>query len=80
MFAKFNSGRCANLLFFTDADFNSLEGPNRIIVPFLACGDLSAYDSDRNYPLEVRIKAVFSVILSDVMVILQIRESYRFQS
>lgn len=36
-----------------DADFNSLEGPNRIIVPFLACGDLSAYDSDRNYPLEL---------------------------
>ncbi|XP_072036230.1 tRNA (cytidine(32)/guanosine(34)-2'-O)-methyltransferase-like [Amphiura filiformis] len=37
-----------------DADFNSLEGPNRIIVPFLACGDLSAYDSDRNYPLELK--------------------------
>lgn len=24
---------------------------NRVIVPFLACGDLSAYDSDRTYPL-----------------------------
>uniref|UniRef100_A0A8C9R5R1 Putative tRNA (cytidine(32)/guanosine(34)-2'-O)-methyltransferase n=1 Tax=Scleropages formosus TaxID=113540 RepID=A0A8C9R5R1_SCLFO len=36
-----------------DVDFNQLEGPNRIIVPFLACGDLSAYDSDRTYPLQL---------------------------
>lgn len=36
-----------------DVDFNSLEGPNRIIVPFLACGDLSAYDSDKTYPLKL---------------------------
>lgn len=36
-----------------NVDFNSLEGPNRVIVPFLACGDLSAYDSDRTYPLEL---------------------------
>lgn len=35
-------------------DWNELTGSNRIIVPFLACGDLSAYDSDTNYPLEVR--------------------------
>ena len=41
-------------MFFPDVDFNSLEGPNRVIVPFLACGDLSAYDSDKTYPLEVR--------------------------
>merc|ERR1712179_473562 len=34
-------------------DFNQLEGPNRFIVPFLACGDLSAYDSDRTYPLKL---------------------------
>lgn len=34
-------------------DWNQLTGSNRIIVPFLACGDLSAYDSDTNYPLEV---------------------------
>ena len=26
-----------------------LEGVNRVIVPFLACGDLSAYDSDKTY-------------------------------
>ncbi|XP_071945684.1 tRNA (cytidine(32)/guanosine(34)-2'-O)-methyltransferase-like isoform X2 [Antedon mediterranea] len=36
-----------------DVDFNSLTGVNRVIVPFLACGDLSAYDSDKNYPLEL---------------------------
>ncbi|XP_007491203.2 putative tRNA (cytidine(32)/guanosine(34)-2'-O)-methyltransferase [Monodelphis domestica] len=34
-------------------DFNQLEGPARVIVPFLACGDLSAYDSDRTYPLQL---------------------------
>jgi len=32
-------------------DWNQWEGPNRVIVPFLACGDLSAYDSDMTYPL-----------------------------
>ncbi|EDO35418.1 predicted protein [Nematostella vectensis] len=35
-------------------DFNSLEGVNRIVVPFLACGDLSAYDSDQTYKLDVQ--------------------------
>lgn len=33
-------------------DFNNLEGPNRVIVPFLACGDLSGFDSDKTYPLQ----------------------------
>ncbi|XP_042415927.1 putative tRNA (cytidine(32)/guanosine(34)-2'-O)-methyltransferase isoform X2 [Zingiber officinale] len=28
-----------------------LEGPNKIYIPFLACGDLNGYDSDRSYPL-----------------------------
>jgi len=27
------------------------EGPMKVIPPFLACGDLSAFDSDMNYPL-----------------------------
>lgn len=36
-----------------DVDFNQLEGPNRVIVPFLACGDLSGFDSDRTYPLQL---------------------------
>ncbi|XP_076307104.1 tRNA (cytidine(32)/guanosine(34)-2'-O)-methyltransferase-like isoform X2 [Tachypleus tridentatus] len=35
-------------------DFDELEGPNRIIVPFIACGDLSGFDSDRTYPLELK--------------------------
>eukprot|EP00053_Salpingoeca_punica_P012389 m.110985 g.110985 ORF g.110985 m.110985 type:complete len:296 (+) comp15935_c0_seq2:126-1013(+) len=34
-------------------DANNLVGPNRTIVPFLACGDLSAYDSDMTYPLDL---------------------------
>lgn len=33
--------------------FNQLEGPNRCIVPFVACGDLSAYDSDMTYSLQM---------------------------
>jgi len=28
-------------------------GPNRVIVPFLACGDLSGYDADQTYPLQL---------------------------
>ncbi|XP_036082887.1 putative tRNA (cytidine(32)/guanosine(34)-2'-O)-methyltransferase isoform X2 [Rousettus aegyptiacus] len=34
-------------------DFNQLDGPTRIIVPFVTCGDLSSYDSDRSYPLDL---------------------------
>nr|XP_033779302.1 putative tRNA (cytidine(32)/guanosine(34)-2'-O)-methyltransferase isoform X4 [Geotrypetes seraphini] len=47
-----------------DVDFNQLQGPNRIIVPFLACGDLSAYDSDRTYSLQLysRWSASFRVL------------------
>nr|XP_002127655.1 putative tRNA (cytidine(32)/guanosine(34)-2'-O)-methyltransferase [Ciona intestinalis] len=32
---------------------NQLEGPNRVIAPFLACGDLSGFDSDRTYKLQL---------------------------
>ncbi|KAI8372701.1 FtsJ-like methyltransferase-domain-containing protein [Radiomyces spectabilis] len=32
-------------------DMNELTGPNRTIVPFIACGDLNGYDADRTYPL-----------------------------
>ncbi len=28
-------------------------GPNRIIVPFIACGSLSGFDPDRTYPLQL---------------------------
>ena len=41
------------LLDHSYTDFDQLEGPNRYIVPFLACGDLSAYDADKTYPLKV---------------------------
>ncbi|XP_076451350.1 tRNA (cytidine(32)/guanosine(34)-2'-O)-methyltransferase-like [Babylonia areolata] len=43
-----------------DVDFNSLEGPNRVIVPFLACGDLSGFDSDKTYPLQLEEGAEYS--------------------
>lgn len=39
-----------------DDDFNSLVGVNRVIVPFLACGDLSAYDADMTYPAAAKAK------------------------
>jgi hypothetical protein len=35
---------------------NSLVGVERIIVPFLACGDLSGFDADQSYPLEMPSK------------------------
>jgi len=34
-------------------DDNTRNGPNKYIVPFVACGDLRGFDSDQNYPLEV---------------------------
>lgn len=37
----------------SDAEINTLLGPNRLLVPFLACGDLSGWDSDRTYELEL---------------------------
>ena len=42
-----------SLCHFSCADCRSgwLEGPNKVYIPFLACGDLSSYDSDRSYPL-----------------------------
>ena len=34
-------------------DFNQLDGLSLIIVPFVTSGDLSAYDSDCSYPLDL---------------------------
>ena len=34
---------------------NTVAGPNRMIVPFVACGDLSTFDSDMTYPVQVNI-------------------------
>lgn len=44
---------CWQICYFLVADCSSgwLEGPNKVYIPFLACGDLSGYDSDRSYPL-----------------------------
>lgn len=38
------------------SDFENLTGSNRFIVPFMTCGDLSAYDSDMTYPLKTGSK------------------------
>ncbi|KAI8059886.1 FtsJ-like methyltransferase-domain-containing protein [Gongronella butleri] len=37
---------------------NELVGPNRVIVPFIACGDINGYDSDRSYPLQSTHKSL----------------------
>ncbi|KAJ3126183.1 putative tRNA (cytidine(32)/guanosine(34)-2'-O)-methyltransferase [Nowakowskiella sp. JEL0407] len=37
------------LLDFTYGPQNELTGVNRVIVPFISCGDLSAFDSDQTY-------------------------------
>ena len=34
-------------------DYEALEGINRIVVPFVACGDLSGYDADKTYQVQV---------------------------
>ncbi|XP_076176509.1 tRNA methyltransferase 7-32 isoform X2 [Ptiloglossa arizonensis] len=40
------------LLTHKPCDFNDLEGVNRIVVPFVVCGDLDQLDSDTCYPLD----------------------------
>ncbi|XP_062368115.1 tRNA (cytidine(32)/guanosine(34)-2'-O)-methyltransferase [Cinclus cinclus] len=37
----------------TGLALSQLSGPSRLIVPFVACGDLSAFDPDRTYPLQL---------------------------
>lgn len=32
---------------------NAMLGPNSLVVPFVACGDLSGFDADKSYPLEL---------------------------
>ena len=32
---------------------NEMTGSNRMIVPFVACGDLSGFDADQSYPLDL---------------------------
>ncbi|XP_030763403.1 putative tRNA (cytidine(32)/guanosine(34)-2'-O)-methyltransferase [Sitophilus oryzae] len=38
----------------SNKDFSTLEGINRVIIPFIVCGDVSAYDSDTTYPLQLK--------------------------
>ncbi len=33
---------------------NELLGPNSLVVPFVACGDLCGYDADKSYPLQLQ--------------------------
>jgi hypothetical protein len=42
------------------AGLNSLVGIERVIVPFLACGDLSGFDSDQSYPLNLPAQGLLS--------------------
>lgn len=35
------------------SNYDELEGSTRCIVPFIACGDLNSYDSDKTYPLVI---------------------------
>ncbi|XP_075502345.1 uncharacterized protein LOC142540231 isoform X2 [Primulina tabacum] len=46
-FAKPKSSRNSSI----DCSSGWLEGPNKVYIPFLACGDLNGFDSDRSYPL-----------------------------
>jgi tRNA (cytidine32/guanosine34-2'-O)-methyltransferase len=34
-------------------DGNEMLGPNNLVVPFVACGDLDGFDADQSYPLEL---------------------------
>jgi len=61
---------CMCCVVMPDVNFSELSGVNRIIVPFLACGDLSAYDSDMTYPLEVSVLSEFLHGYLDMLVIL----------
>ncbi|KAJ8950932.1 hypothetical protein NQ318_008371 [Aromia moschata] len=37
----------------SNKDFTTLSGINRVIIPFIVCGDVSAFDSDTTYPLQL---------------------------
>lgn len=43
----------------SNKDFSSLKGINRVIIPFIVCGDVSAYDSDTSYPLQLEGEAPY---------------------
>ena len=37
---------------------NPLTGVSSLVVPFVACGDLSGFDSDKSYPLQLPDESV----------------------
>ena len=46
---------------YSDNIGNQIEGPNRCIVPFIACGDLNtSHDSDKTYPLLIDGKSEYN--------------------
>ncbi|KAK8916813.1 hypothetical protein KSP39_PZI022606 [Platanthera zijinensis] len=49
---------------YISADCSSgwLEGANKVYIPFLACGDLNGYDSDRSYPLPVSSDGSYQIL------------------
>ncbi|KAJ3648076.1 hypothetical protein Zmor_019912 [Zophobas morio] len=48
----FNPKLITPFLDVSNKDFSTLTGVNRVIIPFLVCGDISAFDSDTTYPLQ----------------------------
>ncbi|XP_063905200.1 uncharacterized protein LOC135124219 [Zophobas morio] len=49
----FNPKLITPFLDVSNKDFSTLTGVNRVIIPFLVCGDISAFDSDTTYPLQI---------------------------
>lgn len=43
----------ANPLLNKDLNYDNLTDVNRVVTPFMACGDLNSYDSDTTYPLNL---------------------------
>lgn len=54
--AGFDPEQLTSYLDGHNRDFDSLTDVNRTLIPFLVCGDVSAYDSDVTYPLQVKYK------------------------
>jgi len=43
-----------------------LAGPNALVIPFVACGDLSGFDADRSYPLRLKGKGGKGVVSEEL--------------
>ena len=42
-----------------DSESATLDGSNAVVVPFVACGDLSGFDADQSYPLQIEGEAEY---------------------